>query len=135
MSARSRIRSTRTTPASRHSRARSPRCTWGRVRWRSPRCARSARARRLVELADERVDAPRDVVARGANLVERPALRVLEVPVDVALARDVRALVAAAHGHHDVGALGELARQLLRDAIGEVDAELAHDLDDLGMDA
>jgi hypothetical protein len=37
----------------------------------------------------------------------------LEVPVDVALAGDVRALVAAAHRDDDVGLLSEVAREEL----------------------
>ena len=57
---------------------------------------------------------------------------VFELPVEVALAGDVRAGVAAAHRHHDVGLLGELAGEALGAAVGEVDPELAHDLDDLG---
>ena len=59
------------------------------------------RQQALLEL--QGIDAPRDLVARRADLVERPALRVREIPVDVALARDVRALVAAAHRHDHVG--------------------------------
>jgi hypothetical protein len=74
-----------------------------------------------------------DVVACGAHLVDRPAFRVGELPVDVALAGDVRARVAAAHRDHDVGLLGKLAREPLRAAVREVDAQLAHDLDDLGV--
>ena len=63
-----------------------------------------------VELLHELPHPAVDVVARGAHLVKRPALRVLEVPVQVAPAGNVRALVAAAHRHHHVGLLGELAR-------------------------
>ena len=59
-----------------------------------------ARARELVVAVME---------DRGcADLVDRPALRVGQVPVEVALAGDVGALVAAAHRHDDVGPLGEL---------------------------
>ena len=58
-----------------------------------------------------------------------------EFPVQVALAGDVRAGVAAAHRHDDVGAFRELAGEPLWAAVGEVDAELAHDVDDLGMHA
>ena len=76
-----------------------------------------------------------DVVASGANLVDGAALGVLEVPVEVALAGDEGALVAAAHGDDDVGLLSQLASQELWPAIGQVDVELAHDLDNLGMHA
>ena len=72
-----------------------------------------------------------DVVADGSNLRGRLALGVREIPVDVALAGDVRARVAAAHRDHDVGLLGQLAAETLRAAVGEVDAKLVHHLDDL----
>ena len=68
-----------------------------------------------------------------SHLVERLAGGVGEVPVDVALAGDEGALVAAAHRDHDVGLCGELAGEQLRGAVGEVDAELAHHLDDFGV--
>src|SRR5439155_9238113 len=57
------------------------------------------------------------------------------VPVLVALAGDVWALVAASHRDDDVGLLGQLAREVLGLAIHEIDAELAHHLDDLRMNA
>ena len=44
-------------------------------------------------------------------------------------------MVAAAHGYDDVGRLGELGGEALGAAVAEVDAELAHDGDDLGVDA
>ena len=39
-----------------------------------------------ARLKVERADPLRDVVANGAHLLERPALRVGQVPVEVALA-------------------------------------------------
>ena len=63
---------------------------------------------------DERVDAARDLLAGRAHRVDRLALGVGQVPVEVALAGDVGAGVAAAHGHDDVGVFGELAREWLR---------------------
>ena len=39
-----------------------------------------------------------------------------------------------AHGHDDVGLFGEFAGEALWVAVGEVDAELAHDLDDRRVD-
>ena len=80
------------------------------------------------------MDALVDVVADRSDLVERPAGGVGELPVDVALARDEWAFVAAAHGDHDIGLGRELLGEPLRGAVGEVDAELAHDLDDFRMD-
>ena len=58
-----------------------------------------------------------------------------QVPVDVALAGDVRARVAAAHRDHDVGPLCVGPIEQVRDAVGEIDAELTHHLDDLGVHA
>src|SRR5215212_4293645 len=56
-----------------------------------------------AELAHELLDPSRDLVARGAHRLDGTALGVGQVPVEVALAGDDRALVAAAHGGHDVG--------------------------------
>ena len=78
--------------------------------------------------------APANVVADRAHLVERQALRVGQLPVDVALARDVGARVAAAHRDHDVGPLGVGARRAGAGCVGQVDAELPHRLDHLGVD-
>jgi len=83
-----------------------------------------------VELGDERFHPGRDVVACGPDFVDRTTLGVFEVPVDVALAGDVEAGVVAAHRDHYVGLFGERGAQPLRAAVGEVDVELAHDLDD-----
>jgi len=63
---------------------------------------RGSFASALVEFSQERGDAALDLVTGGADFVDRPALRIREVPVDVPLAREVRALIAAAHGDHDV---------------------------------
>jgi len=68
------------------------------------------------------------------DIVERAALRVGHVPVDVLLARNEGALVPAAHRHDDIGALCQLLREELRHAPGEVDADLIHRLDHFGMD-
>src|SRR4051794_27572105 len=88
---------------------------------------------RRVEFAHELAHPTPDLVASAANRVERLALRVRQVPVQVLLARYVGALVAAAHRHHDVGTPSEFVRQALGLTVGEVDAELAHDLDHLRM--
>src|ERR1700748_2925041 len=80
------------------------------------------------------MDALVDVVADRADLVDGPAGGGGQLPVDVALARDEWAFVAAAHGDHDIGLGPELLGEPLRGAVGEVDAELAHDLDDFRMD-
>src|SRR5680860_606222 len=60
------------------------------------------------EFADELLDAGLDVVADDADGVDALAGRVVELPVLVALAREVGASVAASHGDHDVGFLDGL---------------------------
>ena len=90
------------------------------VRAAGQRAQDPSRARRAG-----RRSAAGDVVPDRADLVDRPALRIGQVPVDVALARDVRARVAAAHRHDDVGLLASSSVSRARDAVGEVDAELA----------
>src|SRR3954452_2979660 len=96
----------------------------GFCRVRLPACwlGPCAALRSGVELADQLGDALLDVVARRADFVHRPSLRVGQVPVDVALAGDVRALVAAPHRHDRVRPLGELAGERARLAAHEVDA-------------
>src|SRR6188472_276738 len=87
----------------------------------------------VVELADQLDHAALDLVAGGADLLDRAALRVLQLPVEVALAGDVGTLVAAAHCHHHVGPLGVGRRQLARRPGRQLDSQLAHRLDHLGM--
>src|SRR6185295_5436788 len=106
----------------------------------SPLPVRMHRKRRsqrwlVVELADQLDHPSLDLVAGRANLLQRPPLRVLQLPVEVAGAGDVGALVAAAHRHHEVGPFGVLGAELVGDAAREVDAELAHRLDHLGVHA
>ena len=95
----------------------------------------AAPASSVAELRRQLGHPPLDLVASRADLRRRAALGVGQVPVDVALAGDVGALVAAAHRHHDVGPLGVLAAELVRDPAGEVDAQFGHRLDHLGVDA
>jgi hypothetical protein len=75
-------------------------------------------------------DAPRNLIPGDADLLDRAIVRVGEIPVQVALAGNVRALVAAAHSDHDVRLFGELGREWLGQAVDEVDPDLAHDLYD-----
>ena len=80
-------------------------------------------------------DPPLDLVADLAHALERLAGGILEAPVDVALARQHRAHVAAAHRHDHVRPGGVRIRlQLARRAAREVVADLAHRLDHLGME-
>ena len=81
--------------------------------------ATSARTRILsagaaIELGQQRLDPGGDLVAGGADGLERLALGVGQVPVEVATAGDVGALVAAAHRHHDVGPFGVLGAEQVR---------------------
>jgi hypothetical protein len=62
-----------------------------------------------VRTASEIADAVGDLVSYGSDLREWAALGVGEVPVDVALARDVGTLIAAAHRHDDVCLFSQLA--------------------------
>ncbi len=87
----------------------------------------------MVEFRDELVHALTDFVSDGSDLLKRLVFGVREVPVDISSAGDIRALVAAAHGHHDVGLLSKLVGEKLRLAVGEVNADLSHHLDNLGV--
>jgi hypothetical protein len=79
------------------------------------------------------VHSARDLIAGGAHLVERLPLRVWQLPVDVVLAGDNWALVSAAHGDDDVGSLSQVACEQAWPAVCEVDPDLAHNFDDLGV--
>jgi len=57
---------------------------------------------RSEHLDQERTNPSVDVVDDGADLVDRLARRVDELPVEITLARIDRAGVTAAHGHDDV---------------------------------
>src|SRR6476620_1641467 len=81
------------------------------------------------EGSDEVLDPGLDLVADGADGGDALAGRVLEFPVLVALAREDRAGVAAAHRDDDVGFLDSLGGEDLRDFGGHVDAEFGHGLD------
>ena len=73
-------------------------------------------------------------VVMAADFVERPAGGVLELPVDVALAGDVGALVAATHGDDEGGRLHVVLVELERHVAADIDANLAHRLDDRRVD-
>ena len=84
--------------------------------------------------ATSRCDARVDLVADPAHRLEVLPGRVVELPVLVALARVDRARVAAAHRDDDVGGADGLIGERLRELLAQVDAELAHCLDDRGVD-
>ena len=86
------------------------------------------------QLGDEPLDAGVDLVADPAHRLDVLPGRVVELPVLVALARVDRAGVAAAHRDHDVGGADDLVGERLRELLAQVDAELAHRLDDGRVD-
>lgn len=85
---------------------------------------------RGVEFGLQSDDAPSDLVAGGADIVDWPAVGVLDFPTDVALAGNERALIVAAHGHGHVRSFGDLGVEQSRLVVGEV---IAHNSDYLGM--
>ncbi len=89
---------------------------------------------RLTQLNQELRDPTGDVIVKGAHLFQRATARVGEVPVDVSLARDMRALVAAAHGYDYVRPFRELPGQKPRPSFAEIHTYFRHRLDDLGVD-
>ena len=67
-----------------------------------------------VSDVEERLDASADLVADRADLVDAEAGGIVELPVLVALAREERAGVAAAHRDDDVGGPDDLVGPRLR---------------------
>src|SRR5204862_4888008 len=84
-----------------------------------------------VELVRERLDAALDLVADPAYLVDPLAGGIRQLPVDVTLAGDVRAGVAAPHRHDDVGPFRVGALEPVWDVI----RELGHQLGNFRMHA
>ena len=74
-----------------------------------------------------------DVVADTTDVLQRTSRGVVEIPVDVALAGDVRALVAAAHRHNQVGPRHVGPVEPVRLACRQVDPDLCHHPDDLAV--
>src|SRR4051794_8281877 len=102
----------------------------------SSRRARGARSA-TVEFVHELAHPPVDVVARGADLLDRAVLRVGQVPVlpELLPPGNGRTGVAAAHRDHRIGLRRQLARERLRLLGGDVEAELAQRRDDFRMRA
>ena len=88
-----------------------------------------------VEFVNETASPPGYLIAGSADLGEWASLWVGKLPIDISLAGDIRAGVAAAHRHDQIGPLGKLTGEQLGAALGQVDVKLAHDLDNLWMDA
>jgi SAM-dependent methyltransferase len=86
-----------------------------------------------IEFRHERGYPLTDVVAQRANLVNRSAFGVRQIPIDVALTGNVRARVTASHRDNNVCLFCQLLRQHGSLLIGYVDPDCAHDGDNLGM--
>src|SRR5665648_524606 len=84
---------------------------------------------RDVQLVEQPLDAGPDLVTDRAHRLDALARRVVQRPVLVALAREDRADVPAAHRDHDVGRLHSLGGQHLGALGPDVDAHLEHRLD------
>src|SRR6201999_649184 len=73
-----------------------------------------------VQFGDQLLDPAADLLAGLPHRRQRLAPRVRQLPVEVAAAGDVGALVAAAHRHHDVGPARVVLAELAWDTAGEV---------------
>ena len=78
-----------------------------------------------MEARQQRSDPTLDLVADRSYRSDVPARGVVELPIDVALARDGGTRVAAAHRHDDVRPLDVGAVESARHALREVDPALA----------
>jgi hypothetical protein len=100
----------------------------------SHRSGLSLRSVGAVELGEQRVDAPGDLVAGCAHGVDRLPFGVFDLPVEVALAWDLWAGVSGSHRDHDIGPLGELPGEQLRRLVTQVDSKLVHHRDHFRVD-
>ncbi len=94
---------------------------------------RAIRADEVELLGHEPLDAGLDPVADQSHLLERATRRVGHIPV-LHRRRHERALGAAGERDRPVGVQLHLHGELLGAALGEVDPDLGHRLDDLGPD-
>ena len=99
---------------------------------RQTRCSEARRAG--FRLGEQLPDPPGDLPASGANFLDPATVRIVELLIDAALARNERALITAPHAHARVGLLGEVGGEQLPLGAGEVDPELAHHLDHLRLE-
>src|SRR5207237_9650631 len=108
----------------------------GRHRDRASLAHRAARHREgtATEIARQLAYAGVDVVPNGAHLVYGFAIRIGEIPVDVFLPWDVRTLIATPHRHHHIRPLAKIVGQFLWPSQRQVDAPLAHHVDDNRVD-
>ena len=87
-----------------------------------------------AQLGEEAANTALNVIADGADLVQGESGGVGEVPVEVALAWEYGAGVAAAHGDDEVGGLDLVAGERLRKLPGQVEADFGHGPDDGRVD-
>src|SRR6266581_1511602 len=88
-------------------------------------CSGSCREHR-TKLAEQLAYPAFDLVAHGPDGFEALAGGVVEVPVEVPLAGEDRAGVAAAHGDHDIGGADHLVGPGFGELAGDVDAPFSH---------
>ena len=88
----------------------------------------------FAEFVEEATDPALDLVADGTDRLHALACRVVQLPVQVPLAGEDRAGVAAAHGDADVRLLDRVHGEDLRRFGRDVDAHLGHDRDGGGID-
>ena len=86
------------------------------------------------EFDDEFLDAATDFIADGAYSIEALPGWVVELPVEVALAGEEGADVAAAHGDDDIAGFDSVGGENLGFLVGEVNAFFAHGFDDDRVD-
>ncbi len=86
------------------------------------------------EVAQQRLDSAVDLVADDPHLLQWPARRVCQLPVQVALAGIDRTGVSAPHGDHHVSRLDDLVGPRLGELLGDVQADLGHRVGDVAMD-
>jgi hypothetical protein len=79
-----------------------------------------------IEVREKLADPAFDLVADGADVFDCLAGGVVEDPVEVALAGEDGAGVAAAHGDHDVGGADDLVGPGFGELAGDVDAAFTH---------
>src|SRR6266446_2854542 len=101
---------------------------------RGSEAARSVAGLDPQQLVEKGCDAPADLVADLADLLDALARGIRKLPVQVSLAGIDRARVAAAHGDDDLRLAHELIGQRLGKLLAQVEADLAHRLDDRGID-
>ena len=88
-----------------------------------------------LEICDEAVEPPLDVVPDPSHLVECGAGRIADAPVEMPRrGRDLEPADTAAHRHDDVCGAEDLRREGFRELLGDVDPDLLHGGTDVVVD-